>query len=100
MTKIYVSISHHRYYYHPEDSPWEYEIEAEPEVLTVLDQLFEQKEEIEQKGFWRAHLPYVPYHLDPENDESDIRLKKLYAVIHQYTDEESKQHIETMPFYS
>ena len=49
MTKIYVSVSHHRYYYHPEDSPWEYEIEAEPEVLTVLDQLFEQKEEIEME---------------------------------------------------
>ncbi|MCZ8536372.1 MULTISPECIES: transposase [Paenisporosarcina] len=100
MTKVYVSVAHHRYYFHPEDSPWEYEIEAEPEVLNVLDQLFDQKESFEWKGFWRAQTPYVPYHLDPENDGVDLRLKKLYAVIHEYGNEEAKQQIETMPYYS
>ncbi len=100
MPKIFVSVSHHRYYLHPEDSPWEYEIEAEPEVLTVLDQLFEQKEQFEWQGFWRAHLPYIPYHLDRDNDGVDLRLKKLYAVIHEYGNEEAKQQIETMPYYS
>jgi hypothetical protein len=99
MAKVFVSVMHHRYYLSPEDSQWEYEIEAEPEVLTVIDRLFDQKEEFESKAFWRAHVPYVPYHLDPENDGVDLQLKKLYAVLHEYGNEEAKQLIETMPFY-
>ncbi|WP_017379995.1 hypothetical protein [Paenisporosarcina sp. TG-14] len=100
MPKVFVSVSHHRYYLNPNDSPWEYEIEANPSDLTVLDQLFDQKDQHEWKNFWRAHLPYVPYHLDPENDEIDLRLKKLYAFIHEYGNEEAKQQIETMHYYS
>lgn len=100
MSKIFVSVANHRYYFHPDDSPWEYEIEAEPEVLSVLDQLFDQKDQYEWWGFFRAHFPYVPYHLDPENDEVDIRLKKVYALIHEYGNEEAKKQIETMPYYS
>ena len=100
MTKIYVSVSHHQYYYHPDDSPWEYEIEAEPEVLGILDQLFSQKQEWEWRNFLRAHLPYIPYHLDPQNDEVDQRLKKLYALLHEYGNDEAKVLIETMPYYA
>ncbi|WP_075620140.1 transposase [Paenisporosarcina indica] len=99
MAKVFVSVMHHRYYLHPEESQWEYEIDAAPEVLTVIDRLFEQKETFESKAFWRAHVPYVPYHLDPENDGVDLQLKKLYAVIHEYGNDEAKQHIETLPFY-
>jgi len=99
MSKVFVSVMHHRYYLHPEDSPWEYEIDAEPEVLTVIDQLFDQKEEFESQNFLRSHLPYVQYHLDKENDAIDLRLKKLYAVIHEYGNEEAKKHIETLPYY-
>ncbi|MET1013113.1 MAG: transposase [Paenisporosarcina sp.] len=100
MAKIYVSVAHHQYYYHPEDSPWEYEIEAGPEVYGVLNQLFNQKQEWEGKNFFRAHLPYIPYHLDPENDEVDLRLKKIYALIHEYGNKEAKALIESMPFYA
>lgn len=100
MAKIYVSVTHHQYYFHPDDSPWEYEIEGKPEVITILDELFNQKQEWEWKNFLRAHLPYIPYHLDPENDEVDLRLKKLYAVIHEYGTDDAKVLIESMPFYA
>jgi len=100
MTKIYVSVANHRYYFHPDDSPWEYEIEAAPEVLGVLNQLFDQKDEIEWKNFFRAHIPYIQYHLDEENDQVDNRLKKLYAVIHEYGNDEAREIIESMHYYS
>ena len=45
MAKIYVSVTHHQYYFHPDDSSWEYEIEGKPEVITILDELFNQKKE-------------------------------------------------------
>lgn len=100
MAKVYVSVAHHRYYFHPDDSPWEYEIEAGPEVIGVIDQLFNQKDELEWKNFLRAHLPYIPYHLNRENDEVDNRLKKLYAILHEFGNDEAKEVIESMPYYN
>lgn len=97
---IYVSVSHHQLIQHPEESPWEFKIEVEREFLPVFEKIFNQIEDIEVKNFLRAHLPYIPYHLDKENDKLDLRTKKLYALIHEFGDEETKKFVEKLPYFN
>ena len=59
---IYVSVTDQRVYIHPDDSPWEYEVEVQREYVPIFHTLFEQINELEFRNFLRAHLPYVPYH--------------------------------------
>lgn len=97
---LYVSISDQRLYRYPDESPWEFKIEVDREMVPVFQQLFSQINNIEFANFWRAHLPYVPYHMDKENDQIDYRTKKLYALVHEYGDQESKEFIEQLPYFS
>ncbi|MEK4759061.1 transposase [Viridibacillus sp. FSL E2-0187] len=97
---LYVSIANQRYYTSPDESPWEFKLQIEPQYIKIFDQLFNQAEYFDGKSIWRAQLPYIPYHLDQENDEVDLRLKKLYALVHEFGDTETKQLIEQMPYYS
>ncbi|WP_223823564.1 transposase [Rummeliibacillus sp. TYF-LIM-RU47] len=96
----YVSVMHKYYNFSPDLAPWEFQINTNAEMLKVLDLLFRQMQGWEASGMWRAHLPAVPYHLDAQNNEVDKRLAKVYAIIHEYGDEETKKFIEGMPYYS
>ncbi len=42
----------------------------------------------------------IAIHFDEQNDEVDKRLMKLYALIHEYGDQDTKKFIEQMPYYS
>ncbi len=97
--KMYVSISDQRVYTHPHDSPWDYEVVVTQEYIPVFYNLFEQTYELEFRNFFRAHLPYIPYHYDRGNHEIDARTQKVYALIHEFTDEHSKKFIEQLPYF-
>ncbi|ALC84644.1 MULTISPECIES: transposase [Bacillaceae] len=100
LKKVYVSVSHRKVYIYPDESPWEYEIVADREIIPVFQKLFEQLSDAEMSNFWRAHIPIRLYHLDKENDEYDIRMKKLYALIHEFSNEESRSLIESLPYFN
>ncbi|AYC29915.1 transposase [Paenisporosarcina cavernae] len=97
--QIYLSVSHNQWYLTPTESPWEFEMDIPREHLFVLDKLMHPIGHLEWSNFIRAQTPYIPYHLDPENDALDYRLKRLYAFIHTYVNEEGKEVIEKMPYY-
>lgn len=98
-SKLYVSVINHRVYSYPDDSPWEYEITIDNENVRVFHRLFEQMRGLEFRNFLRAHLPYVPYHLDSDNHNIDLRTQKVYALIHEYSDNETKKFIEALPYF-
>ncbi|MBE1555457.1 transposase [Sporosarcina limicola] len=97
--KMYVSVVHQQVYVHPWDSPWEYEVIMDKEVAPVFKRLFNQMDRLEFRNFLRAHLPYVPYHYDKDNHDIDLRTMKVYALIHEYTDDHSKRFIEQLPYF-
>jgi hypothetical protein len=97
--KMYVSVVNQQVYLQPHDSPWEYEIEVPNEYIPIFHRLFTQMDRLEFRNFLRAHLPYVPYHYDKDNYDIDRRTMKVYALIHEFTDDESKQFIETLPYF-
>lgn len=97
--KLYVSIIHRQVYPSPHAAPWEFAIEADSSVEDVFSRLFGQISDVELDNFIRAHLPAIPYHLDKENDQIDRRTMKLYALVHEFGDEESKKFVESLPFF-
>ncbi|WOV86376.1 transposase [Sporosarcina oncorhynchi] len=97
--KMYVSIGNQQIYPHKYASPWEYEVEMSKEFLPVFEEIFRQMDRLEFRNFLRAHLPYVPYHYDKNNHEVDMKTMKLYALIHEFSDEGTKRFIEGLPLF-
>lgn len=97
--KMYVSIVNQKVYFHPDDSLWEYEVEVPQEYIRIFHILFKQTSELEWRNFLRAHLPFVPYHSDQDNHEIDLRTQKVYALIHEFTNNKSKRFIEQLPYF-
>ena len=81
------------------DSPWEYEVDVPSDYVPVFHRLFTQMNELESRNFYRAHLPFIPYHYDKDNHEIELRTIKVYALIHEFTNDESKKFIEQMPYF-
>ncbi|QCJ43823.1 hydrolase [Bacillus sp. S3] len=77
-------------------STWSYKIQATDQEITELRELFNQNYSTEWKNFFRAHVPYVQYHYDRENDAYDSTIQQVYGMLHQLGDEEAKAHIESM----
>lgn len=98
--RVYVSIANQGIYSTPYESPWEFELNIERDALNAFEKLFQQLQLLEISNMWRAHLPYIPYHLDRENDEIDLRLKKLYALVHEYGDADTKVFVEQLPYFN
>ena len=97
--KMYVSVAHQQVYHRPHDSPWEYEVEVPNAYVPIFHRLFEQMYDLEIRNFYRAHLPYIPYHYDKDNHDIDLRTMKVYALIHEFTNDESKRFIEKLPYF-
>ncbi|MDS9472959.1 transposase [Sporosarcina pasteurii] len=97
--KLYISVTDQRVYHYPDDAPWEFEIAVEPEFVPIFRRLFEQVNRLERRNFLRSHLPYVPYHYDSDNHDIDLRTKKVYAIIHEFSDKPTKRFIEQLPYF-
>ena len=48
------------------------------------------------KTFGRAHTPFKEYHKDKEDDEYDVTMKNIYALIYELGDAEAKNHVRNM----
>ncbi|RDU36120.1 hydrolase [Neobacillus piezotolerans] len=81
-------------------STWSFKIMATDEEITELRSLFNQNYANEWKNFIRAHIPFVEYHHDNENNAIDEKLKTIYQAIHRLGDAQAKQHIEEMGILS
>ena len=96
---VYVSVSDLTSNFHPGLSN-EFVLSLEPTKARIFQRLFTQMQHLEASNALRAHIPYIQYHDDPLNHEIDTRLKKVYALIHEYGDEETKQFVEQLPYFS
>ncbi|MEI5908780.1 hydrolase [Bacillus spongiae] len=90
----YISISTGEISRSSTDSPWDFQIAANEEEITYLRGLFDANYSADWQGFYRAHVPYLQYHFDRENDTYDKNLQKIYECIYRLGDEEAKNHIE------
>lgn len=77
-------------------SPWDFKIEANEQEIHHLRECFDKMDSTEWKNFFRAHIPFVEYHHDKENDHYDELLKQVYSIIYKLGDYEAKQAIDSM----
>lgn len=73
---------------------WDYQIKATDEEITRLREIFDQNYSADWQGFFRAHIPYIEYHFDRDNDAYDNGLQQIYKMIYELGDEETKAHIK------
>lgn len=76
-------------------SPWNFKIEATDEEIIQLRHYFDQVYSSDWKGFYRAQLPFIEYHYDSENDEVDNANKRIYEMLYELGDEQTREHIRT-----
>jgi hypothetical protein len=77
-------------------STWSYKIQADDEEITQLRELFDENYSTEWQNFFRAHVPYVQYHYDRENDAYDQTIQRVYGMLHKLGDNEARNHIDSM----
>ncbi|MGM7682212.1 hydrolase [Cytobacillus sp. Hm23] len=75
-------------------SPWNYKVFATDEEITTLREYFDQNYSTEWQNFFRAHIPYIQYHDDEQNDAYDETLEKILQLIYQLGDRTTREFIE------
>lgn len=98
--KLYVSVVHLTCNHYPTVSPSEFIVELEVNQARVFEKLFRQINSLEAENMFRSHLPYIPYHYDAFNHEIDNRFKKIYALLHEFGDDNTKQFVEQLPYFN
>lgn len=98
--KFYVSIDSQEISEYKAGNNHAYVIYGGPEDIIRLREVFDELQDAEFSTFWRAHVPFKEYHHDEYNDSYDESLMRAYKMIYELGDEETKKHIETLPFFS
>ena len=95
---VYVSVANLTCNFHPGMS-YEFVLQMEPIKAQVFAKLFNQMQLLEASNAFRAHMPFIPYHMDKLNHDIDHRLQKVYALIHEFGDANSKRFVEQLPYF-
>ncbi|MDA7027328.1 hydrolase [Bacillus sp. CLL-7-23] len=89
----YVSVQDGMISQHSNVSPWEFEIAATDEEISVLREYFDQLYSEDWINFFRAHVPIVEYHNDSSNDKMDELRKNIYSMLYQLGNAQTKSFI-------
>lgn len=79
-----------------EYSTWDFKIEADEAEIIALREYMDREHAADEGAFYRAHVPYLQYHFDRENDAYDDNLIKIYGMLYELGDESAKEHIKSM----
>ncbi|WP_170008005.1 hydrolase [Bacillus fonticola] len=75
-------------------SEWNFTVEATDDEIVKLRECFDSMHSSNWQSFLRAHVPYVQYHYDRENDAYDRTLMEVYQMVHELGDDSAKQWVE------
>lgn len=69
-------------------------IHATEQEAEELRRILNNMSSAEMETFWRAHVPFKPYHDDVANDRYDKQITEAYKMMYTLGDTETKQFIE------
>ncbi|HZW69174.1 MAG TPA: hydrolase [Pseudogracilibacillus sp.] len=72
-----------------------YQIEATHEEAMELRRLLTKVYDADVDAYWRAHIPFVPYHKDLANDQYDEAFTAALALVYDLGDEATRAYIDT-----
>jgi hypothetical protein len=96
----YVNIQSHDILSEPNDAEWDFKIKATKSQVALLERLFDKTDETDWESYFRAHIPYLEYHHQPENKEYDQRMVMIYTLLYYLGDEKARTHISNMGILS
>ncbi|MFC2947125.1 hydrolase [Virgibacillus sediminis] len=77
-----------------------YVIHATEEDVRLLRARMENMHGASFRSFWRSHVPIKPYHEDGANDEYDENMTAAFEMLHEWGDEQTKSHIESIGLFT
>ena len=92
----YINIQSHEIFSAPNGEEWDFKIEATKREVGVLERLFNKTDETDWESYFRAHIPYLEYHHQPQNKEYDLRILLIYSLLSYLGDEKTRAHIRKM----
>ncbi len=92
----YVSVQSSSMVKHIGDMSFEFEVKATEQEAMGLQKLLDHKDQAENTTFYRAHVPFLPYHSDASNDAYDERILAVYRKLHELGTPETRAAIEAM----
>lgn len=78
------------------EAAYELEIEATPDEVEVLLELFESKSDADFRNYIRMHNPQVIWDEIIHQEMHDVKLAEAYRLIHKLGTPETKRHVESM----
>lgn len=94
--KYYVSVASGEISQIPYQNNDDFTIYATDSEVRMLRAKMQNMHAASVRGFWRAHVPIVPYHHDQPNDDYDEGLTEAFQMIYDLGDDDTKSHIKTM----
>lgn len=70
-------------------------ISATDEEVKALRRKLTDIADADNDAYWRAHIPFLPYHRDLANDLYDNNLAEALQMIYELGDEATRNYIET-----
>jgi hypothetical protein len=92
----YVSVQSSSIVRHSGDMSHEFVVVATKQEIEELQRLFDHKEHEDDNAFFRAHVPFKPYHEDAATDAYDQYMLQIYRKIHELGTLETKTCIADM----
>ncbi|WP_199615214.1 hypothetical protein [Paenibacillus alkalitolerans] len=94
--RYYVSVQARTIMQNKGDSAYELEIEATPEQVEYLHELFHAVEEEDNDTYIRLHNPATVYAEDDVLEPFDKYMKEVYQMLYDLGTQETKKHIKSM----
>ncbi|SEB74962.1 hypothetical protein [Paenibacillus sp. GP183] len=94
--KYYIAVGPGEVMENQGDASFEFEIEATEEDIDRLQELFEEADNSDQRGYARSFIPLKDYYFNESNQDYDYYLHEVYRMLYDLGTEQTKQHIEKM----
>jgi hypothetical protein len=76
------------------DAVYDFEIQATPEEINQLQQLFEDTQDADLKTFIKAHIPFQTLEREKESWNEDDKIDAVYQMIYNLGTVKTKQKME------
>jgi hypothetical protein len=96
----FINIQSHEIISESNGVEWDFKINATESQVAVLERLFDKSDETDWESYFRAHIPFLEYHHQPQNKEYDLRILLIYSLLYYLGDEKTRAHIREMGILS
>ncbi len=92
----YVNVGSREISEHPYGNTASFAIRANKEEIRLLRAKMDAMQDADNVSFFRAHVPFIPYHKDSGTATYDTEMGEAFQMIHDLGGEEAKADLASM----